>query len=178
MLRPVIILSCSSKFVPSYGFRAHFGTLWIAVGLILLRSLSASAQDLSFPAAVKTKSVKPAAELATVSFVMPPREMSSTHRFWDNKNRALFATVAAFGVADFCVTRANLAGGGKELNPVTRVVGRSTPGLAVNFSLEIGIVIGTSYLFHKTGHHRLERITSLANIGGSAGAVAYGMTNR
>src|ERR1700747_2305549 len=30
------------------------------------------------------------------------------HRFWDNENRALFATVAALCAADFVITRANL----------------------------------------------------------------------
>ena len=104
--------------------------------------------------------------------------MTSPHRFWDNENRGLFATVGAFGLTDFCVTRANLAGGGEELNPLARVFGRSTPWLAVNFSLEVGMVIGAGYVFHKTGHHKLERITSVVNIGGSAAAVAYGMAHR
>lgn len=86
--------------------------------------------------------------------------------------------MAAFSAADFCVTRANLANGGRELNPVTRILSGSTPGLAVNFSLETGSVIGASYLFHKTGHHKLERIVSVANIGGSVAAVAFGLTHR
>ena len=43
-----------------------------------------------------------------------------------------------FAVADFCVTRANLARGGKELNPVTRVLSGTTAGLATNFALETG----------------------------------------
>ena len=80
--------------------------------------------------------------------------------------------------ADFFVTRANLQSGGKELNPVTRVFSGSTPGLAANFALETGVVIGLSYIFHKTGHHKLERATSWVNLGGSAGAVAYGLTHR
>jgi hypothetical protein len=163
----------------SFSFRAVAGS-WVVFGLILCYSASLSAQDANalFPTPLKIASVERAAELVPLSFVIPPPKMTSAHRFWDNKNRALFATVAAFGVADFYVTRANLAGGGEELNPVTRVFGRSTPGLVVNFSLEAGIVIGTSYLFHKTGHRKLERITSIVNIGGSAAAVAYGMSHR
>jgi hypothetical protein len=38
--------------------------------------------------------------------------------------------------------------------------------------------MGVSYLFHKTGHHTLERLTSIVNIGESAGAVAYGQSHR
>jgi hypothetical protein len=39
-------------------------------------------------------------------------------------------------------------------------------------------VIGLSYFFHKTGHHKLERLVSVVNIGSSAGAVSYGLAHR
>jgi len=100
------------------------------------------------------------------------------HRFWDRENSALFLTVGAFAAADFCSTRANLASGGKELNPITRVFSGSTPGLAANFALETGGVMAVSYLFHKTGHHRLERMTSFVNISASAYAVGYSLAHR
>jgi hypothetical protein len=80
--------------------------------------------------------------------------------------------------ADFAVTRANLQRGGQELNPLVRVFGRSTAGLAVNFVGETVGVISLSYFFHKTGHHRLERAVSLFNIGSSAGAVGYGLAHQ
>ena len=80
--------------------------------------------------------------------------------------------------ADFCVTRSNLANGGRELNPITRIFSGSTAGLATNFALETGSVVGVSYLFHKSGHHKLERLTAFVNIGGSASAVVYGLTHR
>lgn len=115
---------------------------------------------------------------AAVSFVSRPQESPREHRFWDNKNRALFATSAALGTVDFFFTRSNLQSGGRELNPVTRWFGTSTPGLALNFSLETGSIIGASYIFHKTGHHKLERITSLLNISGSAAAVSYSISHR
>lgn len=101
-----------------------------------------------------------------------------THKFWDNENRVLFLTVAALNGADFAVTRANLQGGGQELNPVVRVFGKSNAGLAANFAGETASFITVSYFFHKTGHHKLERATSWVDIGCSAGAVAYGLTHR
>lgn len=110
-------------------------------------------------------------------FVAPQREIAS-HRFWDRENRVLFALTAGAAAADFCVTRANLANGGKELNPITRIMSGSTPGLAANFALETGGVIGISYMFHKTGHHKLERLTTVVNISGSVGAVTFGLTHR
>jgi hypothetical protein len=121
---------------------------------------------------------RPAAIAPEPPVVIVPSQLPARHSFWDGQNRALFATVGAFAVADFCTTRANLASGGKELNPVTRVFSGSTPGLAANFALETGSVMAVSYLFHKTGHHKLERITSFVNIGASAAAVGYSLTHR
>ncbi len=100
------------------------------------------------------------------------------HKFWDAQNRALFLTAAALNGADFAVTRFNLHSGGQELNPIVRIFGRSTPGLALNFAGETAGILSVSYFFHKTGHHRLERALSALDIGASAGAVAYGLTHR
>lgn len=106
------------------------------------------------------------------------RKFEETHRFWARKNWTLFSAAAALNMADFAVTRANLQSGGQELNPIVRIFGRSTPGLAFNFAGETAGVISLSYFFHRTGHHRLERAVSFVNIGGSAGAVAYGLSHR
>jgi len=108
----------------------------------------------------------------------PVRLVPEEHKFWDKENTALFATVAAFSAADFAVTRDNLNHGGRELNPLTRPFAGSTAGLAANFAGETAGVIGVSYLFHKTGHHKLERLTPLLNAGVSAFAVTYGLTHR
>jgi len=115
--------------------------------------------------------------MQVVSFTGPSSE-SVSHRFWDLENSALFALNAGAAAADFSVTRANLASGGRELNPVTRIMTGSTPALAANFALETGGVIGVSYLFHRTGHHKLERATSMVNFSGSIAAVVYGVTHR
>jgi len=115
---------------------------------------------------------------APVVGVTVPSKPVGEHRFWDRENRILFSVAGGLAVADFCATRSNLARGGKELNPVTRVFSGSTPGLAANFALETGGLIGVNYLLHKTGHHKLERITSYVNIGSSAGAVAWSLSHR
>jgi hypothetical protein len=105
-------------------------------------------------------------------------EAPSHHRFWDNENRVLFASVAALSAADFAVTRSILQNGGKELNPVTRIFSGNTGGLAVNFAGETAGIIGLGYIFHKTGHHTLERIAPMLNIGASAFAVVYDLNHR
>lgn len=107
-----------------------------------------------------------------------PLEAPSAHRFWDRDNSILFAANAALSAADFVVTRDNLRSGGQELNPVTRVFSGSTTGLAMNFAGETAGVVGLSYVFHKTGHHKLERAVSMLNIGSSAAAVTFGMLHR
>lgn len=103
---------------------------------------------------------------------------ATSHRFWDRENTFLFATSTALSTADFLVTRDNLRDGGQELNPVTRVFSGSTTGLAVNFAGEAVGVVGLSYFFHKTGHHRLERAISILNIGSSASAVTFDVLHR
>jgi len=100
------------------------------------------------------------------------------HRFWDRENSFLFATSAAFSTADFVVTRNNLRAGGQELNPVVGVFGRSSAGLALNFAGETAGMVGLSYFFHKTGHHKMERAVSMLNTGGSAAAVTFGLAHR
>jgi hypothetical protein len=112
------------------------------------------------------------------AFVSVPQPEAGEHKFWDKHNGLLFVTAAALNGADFAVTRSNLQSGGRELNPIVRVFGRSTPALAVNFVGETAGVIGLSYFFHKTGHHKLERLVSVVNIGSSAGAVSYGLAHR
>jgi hypothetical protein len=126
-------------------------------------------------AAVPIEAVRPSPFTATQPIIDLPE---ARHHFWDRENTILFGAVGAAATADFFTTRANLASGGRELNPVTRVFAGSTPTLAANFAFETAGVIGISYMWHKTGHHRLERLTSLVDIGGSAGAVAYGLTHR
>ncbi|HZQ96811.1 MAG TPA: hypothetical protein VFA67_17495 [Candidatus Sulfotelmatobacter sp.] len=115
---------------------------------------------------------------AAVSILAPQPGFEIPHKFWDKPNRILFVAAAASNAADFAVTRANLQNGGRELNPMVRPFGRSTAGLALNFAGETVGVIGLSYFFHQTGHHKLERAVSMVNIGSSATAVAYGLAHR
>jgi hypothetical protein len=100
------------------------------------------------------------------------------HRFWDRENTFLFATTAALSAADFVVTRDNLREGGRELNPVTSLFSGSAAGLAVNFAGETAGVVGLSYALHKMGHHKLERLVSMVNIGSSAAAVSFDLAHR
>lgn len=127
-------------------------------------------------AAFTTGSIEPSPVISVPSTPLP--QVTEQHKFWDRNNRILFTAVAALSAADFTVTRENLQAGGRELNPVTRIVGSSTAGLAMNFAGETAGVIGISYLFHKTGHHKLERAVSMVNAGTSAAAVSFDVAHR
>jgi len=121
-----------------------------------------------------------AIELPPAVVMANPRvpEAPRQHKFWDTENRLLFTAAAASAGADFAVTHANLQRGGQELNPMTRIFSGTTGGLAVNFAGETAGVVGLSYFFHRTGHHRLERVVPMINIGASAVAVTYGLAHR
>jgi hypothetical protein len=139
-----------------------------------------------FPAAVAlihSSSTSISSEIPVVSvppaLVTAPSPTPEHRRFFDRWNIALFSGSAALDSADFAVTRSNLQmSGGKELNPVVRMFGRSTAGLALNFAGEAASTVGLSYLFHRTGHHKLERAVSMVNIGASGAAVTYSATHR
>lgn len=165
----------------------HFRTSTIVLVMSLIFSPALFAQGSSLALAKldppSLDAPRPAVEAAPPLMVQPtatpaPPLSGDSHKFWDTKNRVLFVTAAAFNTADFAVTRANLQSGGQELNPMVRPFGRSTAGLAVNFAGETAGVIGLSYFFHKTGHHKMERMVSVVNIAGSAGAVGFGLAHR
>jgi len=121
--------------------------------------------------------MRPGAISPILVAVIPAPVGKSAHRFWNRENRILFAANGALAAADFYTTRRNLVKNGKELNPVTRVFAANTPALASNFALETGGVIAISYLFHKSGHHKLEHLTSYVNVAVSASAVGYNITH-
>ena|ERR1022692_2325152 len=132
-------------------------------------------------ALLQPDAILPAMESAPMVTAVQPATLPEApvqHRFWDRENSFLFVTSAAFSAADFVVTRDNLRNGGQELNPVTHAFSGSTAGLVVNFAGETAGVVGLSYFFHKTGHHKLERVISMLNIGSSAAAVTFDLAHR
>ena len=147
------------------------------VSMALLRPVAIQPVAIQ-PVAIQPAPLEPTPMVKAFQPITLPEAPPSHRRFWDGENSILFATSAAFSAADFVVTRDNLRNGGQELNPVTRVLTGSTAGLAVNFAGETAGVIGLSYFFHKTGHHKLERAVSLLNIGASASAVTFDMAHR
>jgi hypothetical protein len=149
------------------------GSIFNSKAALLFLFLSVAAPALAQQASLALLQPK-AIEAAFVRPVEPVTlPEAPSHKFWDRKNSVLFAATAALSTADFIATRNNLQNGGRELNPVSRVFAGSTTGLAVNFAGETVGVIGVSYLFHRSGHHKLERAVTILNIGASATAVSF-----
>jgi len=93
------------------------------------------------------------------------------HRFWDGKNILLFSGVAAFRGLDYASTRNFERRGRQEVLLPDDVVNNSA-GFA---SLEVAgaaTSVGISYIFHRTGHHKLERWVSIGHIGVTGFGVA------
>ncbi len=93
------------------------------------------------------------------------------HRFWDRENDVLFAGMFTSRMLDFASTIHNRNRGLDEGLLNNRIVDNHP----LFFGIEVGTAaasIGVSYMFHRTGHHRLERWVSVVHIGvATTGAV-------
>ncbi len=86
------------------------------------------------------------------------------HRFWDRENGWLFAGVGAARTLDYFSTL-NMRRRGRQEIFLTNDVVDNHPAFATIEVATTGISIGASYLFHRYGHHKLERWTSFVHIG-------------
>lgn len=119
--------------------------------------------------------------LAAVSSLVFAEELPTapSHKFWDKPNIMLFALDSTAKTADFVATHHNLSHGGVEFNPLARpLCNKGTAGQSVFFFGQSAAAIGVSYLLHKSGHHRLERMFTLVNIVDSTYGATYSFAHR
>lgn len=103
----------------------------------------------------------------------------SPHQFWDTANTTLFASHAVLEGLDFGITHHNLNDGGREMDAMARpFCNRGTAGQLVFFGGRMAGVVSISYLLHKTGHHKLERLFPLYASGDSMYGVVYSFVHR
>ncbi len=91
-------------------------------------------------------------------------EGSQQHRFWDKKNEWLFAGVGAARTLDYFSTLNMRRRGRQEIFLTNEVVDNHAAFAAIE-AAATGVSIGGSYLFHRYGHHKLERWTSIVHFG-------------
>jgi hypothetical protein len=85
------------------------------------------------------------------------------HRFFDRTNILLFSGVAVFRGLDYASTRNMQARGREEILLPDDVVNNSA-GFASLEAAGAATSVGISYIFHRTGHHKLERWLSIGHI--------------
>jgi hypothetical protein len=86
------------------------------------------------------------------------------HRFWDKQNDWWFLGVGAARTFDYFSTL-NLRRRGDEEVLLTNEIVDNHAAFAAIEAAGTGVSIGASYLFHRYGHHKLERWTSYVHFG-------------
>jgi hypothetical protein len=125
-----------------------------ALVALLLLSSAALAQNPSAPVSNKA----PAAPAVSAAIAPAPQ-----HRFWDRENILLFSGVAVFRGLDYASTRNFQARGRTEILIPDDVVNNSA-GFASLEAAGAATSVGISYIFHRTGHHKMERWLSIGHI--------------
>ena|SRR2546423_1633192 len=88
---------------------------------------------------------------------------SERHRFWDHSNTRLFAGVGASRALDYFSTL-NMRRRGRQELLISNDAVDNHAAFAIIETAGTGISIGASYLFHRAGHHKLERWTSIVHL--------------
>jgi hypothetical protein len=94
------------------------------------------------------------------------------HNFWDRKNVLLFSGVAVFRGLDYASTRNFQARGRTEILIPDDVVNNSA-GFASLEAAATATSVAISYIFHRTGHHKMERWLSIGHISVTGFGVAW-----
>lgn len=92
----------------------------------------------------------------------------AVHRFWDTENILLFAGVGAGRGLDYASTLNIRRRGINEAFLTNAIVDNHAEFAAIEVAATAAS-IGVSYIFHATGHHRLERWTSYVHMGVAVG---------
>ena len=127
-----------------------------AAGQIVMSPGSSSAAGEGGPAAGSAVSPLPAIELK-------PPPAAPVHAFWDRTNQGLFAGIAFTRGMDYASTRNMQARGRKEILLPSEVVNNSAAFAGLE-AAGTATSVGISYIFHRTGHHKLERWMSIGHI--------------
>lgn len=154
-------------------FQMKIRVLFEAVVLILLViATSARAQqqpqkeEPATPPATEQTSQQPQKGISMILPLDPP-----PHQFWDRENDLLFAGVAAGRGLDYASTL-NLRRRGIDEIFLTNSIVDNHPLFGGIEAAATAASIGVSYIFHRTGHHRLERWTSAIHMGVAIGGAA------
>jgi hypothetical protein len=133
----------------------------------------AESQDPNAPSAPQpADSAAPAAQKKSSDASKAANPLApGVHRFWDRENDWLFAGVGAGRALDYASTL-NLRRRGINEVFLTNSIVDNHPLFGGIEVAATAASVGVSYLFHRTGHHRLERWTSAIHMGIAVGGAA------
>ena len=92
----------------------------------------------------------------------------AAHKFWDKENCLLFAGVGGARMLDYASTRHLRNQGNNEILLTNDIVDNRPLFVGIELA-GTAASVGVAYLFHRTGHHTLERWVSIAHIGVAVG---------
>ena len=152
-----------------------FGALLLAAsGLMVCVASSSCAQETAAqrPDSPKEDSQRPdspkTGTAASVDPAISGKQLGAgrerAHRFWDKENDWLFAGVGASRTLDYFSTLNMRRRGRQEIFLTNDAVDNHAAFAAIEASAT-GVSIGAAYLFHRYGHHKLERWTSIVHVG-------------
>jgi hypothetical protein len=95
------------------------------------------------------------------------------HKFFDKQQMIALYVHAGVRTADTINTCHSIANGATEVWIPTQ----SCAGIAAWQAGSVGLALGVGWLFHKTGHHKLERITPWVGTGASAAGLTKSVFN-
>ena len=131
---------------------------------------SPAEQSPSLPAEPQPSATSPIPDATRPSVAIQPTVQRTTnaHPFWDRENAVLFAAVGAGRALDYASTL-NIRRRGIDEVFLTNTIVDNHPLFAGIEIAATGASIGVSYIFHRTGHHSLERWTSVVHFGIATG---------
>jgi hypothetical protein len=132
--------------------------IWFLLALVAALAATGRAQATE-PARAAVLSRVP----QTANRLEPDPGKVDEHRFWDSENKWLFTGVAASRTLDDFSTL-NMRRRGRQEILLNNDVVDNHAAFATIEAAGVGVSIGASYLFHRYGHHRLERWTSILHI--------------
>jgi hypothetical protein len=153
-------------------WRALAAVFFLLVGVFAVQAQQqpAGSRDPDAPSAPQpASSAAPADQKKTVEATAAANPLATgVHSFWDRENDWLFAGVGAGRALDYASTL-NLRRRGINEVFLTNSIVDNHPLFAGIEMAATAASVGVSYIFHRTGHHRLERWTSAIHAGVAVG---------
>lgn len=131
--------------------------------IVLVAAIAVSGPGEAHAQEPAPETTKPAVEAPTPKPQVAPDLPKREHRFWDKKNAWLFAGLGVSRTLDYFSTLNMRRRGRQEILLTDDAVDNHAAFAAIE-AAGTGVSIGASYLFHRYGHHNVERWVSVVHL--------------